>query len=212
MAGVALTVALLASIGTFIASSGASMTRRAISDVPVDWQIQLNLGANPQSAVSAVGKATKYTALQKVGYADTAGLKATNEGATQTTGPGKALGIGPDYQKKFPKEISKLQGSTKGVLIAQQTAANLHVKPGDKITIERMGLSPVKVKVDGVVTLPNSDSLFQAVGAPPGARPQAPPDNVVILPSKQWHSLFDRQATVRPDSGAYPAPREHSAQ
>ncbi len=200
VAGVALTVALLASIGAFIASSGASMTKRAITDVPVDWQIQLNSGANPKSAVAAVGKATKYTALQQVGYADTAGLSATSGGATQTTGSGKVLGIGPDYQKKFPKEISKLQGSTKGVLIAQQTAANLHVKPGDKITIERVGLSPVKVTVNGVVTLPNADSLFQAVGLPPGARPQAPPDNVVILPSKQWHKLFDRQATVRPDS------------
>jgi putative ABC transport system permease protein len=86
------------------------------------------------------------------------------------------------------------------VLLAQQTAANLHAGPGDAITVERVGLSPVKVKVDGVVTLPNADSLFQAVGLPPGARPQAPPDNVVILPSGQWHRLFDRQAKIRPDS------------
>jgi putative ABC transport system permease protein len=31
-----------------------------------------------------------------------------------------------------------------------------------------------------VVDLPNSDQLFQAVGVPPGAAPQAPPDNVLL--------------------------------
>ena len=47
VAGVALTVALLATIGAFIASSGSSMTKRAISDVPVDWQVQLSPGTDP---------------------------------------------------------------------------------------------------------------------------------------------------------------------
>ena len=200
VAGVALTVALLATIGAFIASSGTSMTKRAISDVPVDWQVQLSPGSDPGAAAKAIGKATPYTALQRVGYADTAGLKSTTGDTTQTTGPGKVLGISSNYQKIFPKEITKLQGPTKGVLLAQQTAANLHAAPGDEITIDRVGLKPVKVKVDGVVNLPNADSLFQAVGIPPGSAPQAPPDNVVILPSDQWHKTFDQQAKVRPDS------------
>ena len=43
--GVALTVALLAAIGVFIASSSASMTQRAAADVPVDWQVQLSPGS-----------------------------------------------------------------------------------------------------------------------------------------------------------------------
>ena len=168
IAGVALTVALLATMGAFIATSGASMTRRAISDVPVDWQVELSSGADPQAAAKAVAKTTPYTALEHVGYADVSGLTSTTEGTTQTTGPGKVLGIGSSYQETFPKEISKLQGSTQGVLLAQQTAANLHAKPGDEITIERVSLPPVKVKVDGIVVLPNADSLFQAVGLPPG--------------------------------------------
>jgi putative ABC transport system permease protein len=135
-----------------------------------------------------------------VGYADTTGLSTTTGGTTQTTGPGKVLGIGPDYRKMFPKEIGKFQGSTTGVLIAQQTAANLHAKPGDLITVRRVGLLPVKVKVDGIVTLPNADSLFQAVGAPITAQPTAPPDNVVILPSGTWHGFFDQQAKAHPGS------------
>ena len=135
-----------------------------------------------------------------MGYADSAGLKSTTGGTTQTTGPGKVLGISPNYQKTYPKEISKLQGSTSGVLLAQQTAANLHTKPGDQITIERVGLKPVKVTVDSIVNLPNADSLFQKVGAPPTSQPQAPPDNVVILPSDRWHKIFDQQAQAKPSS------------
>jgi putative ABC transport system permease protein len=44
------------------------------------------------------------------------------------------------------------------------------------------------VRVAGIVDLPNADSLFQHVGAPPGAL-QAPPDNVVILPLPVWQKL-----------------------
>ena len=44
--GVAVTVALLTAIGAFIAASSASMTQRALADVPVDWQIELMPGAD----------------------------------------------------------------------------------------------------------------------------------------------------------------------
>src|SRR5258707_6109356 len=84
--GVALTVALLASIGVFIASSSASMTQRAVADVPVDWQIQLFPGADPNTAAAAIGKSTAYTMLEQVGYANTAGFTASVGGTLQTTG------------------------------------------------------------------------------------------------------------------------------
>ena len=203
--GVAVTIALLASIGTFIAYSGASMTKRAVADIPVDWQVQLVPGTDMQGVQNALGKTTAYTDLEKVGYGDTGGFEAETGGTVQTTGPGKVLGISEEYYDKFPGEIRQLIGSTHGVLVAQQTAANLHVQLGDVVTIQRVGLSPVKVKVDGIVDLPNADSLFQAIGLPPGAAPQAPPDNVLLLPIEQWHQIFDSQANARPDSATVPS-------
>jgi putative ABC transport system permease protein len=198
--GVAVTVALLASLTAFIASSAASMTQRAIADVPVDWQVQLSPGTDPGVVTEAVGKATRYTDLEQVGYADIAGLSAATNGTTQTTGPGKVLGIGEGYKRSFSAELRPLIGSLDGVLVAQQTAANLHVTIGDSVSISRVGLPPMTVQVAGVVDLPYADSLFQAVGVPAGTAPRAPPDNVLILPSNQWHTLFDEQARVRPDS------------
>ncbi len=200
MVGVALTVALLASIGSFIASGMASMTRRAIAAVPVDWQVQLVPGADPTAVMAALGRSTAYSAVEPVGYADVAGYSARTGGTVQTTGPGTVVGLGPQYRSRFPAELRQLIGSPDGVLLGQQMAANLHVTVGDRVTIRRVGLPPVSVRVDGVVARPYADSFFQAVGVPPGAAPQAPPDNVVFLPAGLWHRFFDPQAAVRPDS------------
>ena len=196
-AGVALAVALLALLGAFLVTSGRSMTARSIAAVPVDWQIQLATGADAKFVIDALGQATAYRKIEPVGYADTAGFTARTGGTVQTTGPGKVLGVDRSYRTDFPEQIRSLIGAGEGVLLAQQTAANLHATVGDSIAIERAGLPPVEVKVDGIVDLPNADSLFQAVGLAPSVAPQAPPDNVVILPLTQWHALFDSLASMR---------------
>ncbi len=67
------------------------------------------------------------------------------------------------------------------------------------MTVERAGLPPAPLRIDGVVDLPQANSLFQTVGAPPSAQPAAPPDNVVLMPEAQWHGLFDPLASARPD-------------
>ena len=198
--GVALCVALLALLGAFIVSSGATMTARAITDVPVDWQVQLNTGVDAAAARTVLGQVTTYTALQTVDYATVSSLTTTSGATTQTTGAGKVLGIDTQYPAIFPGEIRLLTGTLNGVLIAQQTAANLHVGVGDRVAIGRLGFPSASVTVGGVVDLPNADSLFQAVGVLPSAAPQAPPDNVLLLPAAQWHLLFDPQGSGRPDS------------
>ena len=120
-------------------------------------------------------------------------------GSTQTTGPGVVLGLPDGYRGVFPDELRDLAGAGSGVLLAQQTAANLHAGPGDTVTVGRAGLPRVTVRVDGVVDLPQTDSLFQKVGAPPGAQPQAPPDNVLLMPAGRWQAIFDPLARARPD-------------
>ena len=107
------------------------MTAHAIAGLPVDWQVQLVPGADPRQVADAVGKATPTAALQRVGYADVAGFKARTGGTVQTTAAGKVLGLEPGYRDAFPGRIRDLLGASDGVLIAQQTAANLHVGPGD---------------------------------------------------------------------------------
>jgi putative ABC transport system permease protein len=199
VAGVAVAVALLVTLAGFFAATEATMTRQAIADVVVDWQIQLAPGVNPQAAIAELTSAPGTTMLAEVGYADTPGFEATTDGTTQTTGAGKVLGIPADYRTLFPGEIRDLVGQGQ-VLLAQQTAANLHAAPGTTIVIKRAGLAPVEVTVDAVIDLPLADSLFQVVGVPAGTAPQAPPDNVLLLPLDRWHALFDAVAQVAPDA------------
>jgi putative ABC transport system permease protein len=201
-AGVAVGVALLASIGAFLSSTNSKMTDRAIGRVPVDWQVEAQNGAKPADLLAKVKRQPGVTRALPVSFANTPGLKATTGGSTQTTGPGKVLGLPPGYSQTFRGQLRTLAGNGSGVLLAQQTAANLHARPGDTISIARPDGTSKPVKVDGLVDLPAADSLFQQVGAPAGAQPQAPPDNVVLLPSR----LF-----ARVEAGAPATTQIHAA-
>ena len=200
VAGVSLTIALLAILGIFINLSAATMTQRALGDVPVDWQVQLGQGADVAAVEASLRKSATVRTVEQVGYADVNGFTASTGGTTQTTGSGKVLGISSTYWTNFPAQLRPLLGATGGVTIAQQTAANLHVTLGDTLSIQRPGLPPVSARIDGVIDLPQADALFQAVGVPAGAAPQAPPDNVLVVPIALWHTWFDPQAAVRPDA------------
>jgi putative ABC transport system permease protein len=199
VAGVAAAVALVACLGGFLAAAQASMTARAIRSVSVDWQVEVQPGAQPATVLDTVRSTPGVQAALPVGFAQSSGFVAQTGASTQTTGPATVLGIPSNYREQFPDAIRTLVGADNGVLIAQQTAANLHVAPGDTVRIERAGMAPVDVVVDGVVDLPQADSLFQKVGAPQGAQPVAPPDNVVILGRARWHEVFDPVSALRPD-------------
>jgi len=198
--GVALTVAFVACLGAFLQSSASEMTARSIAHVPVDWQVQPLPGADPGAVEAAIRTAAAVTALQPVGYADVLGFEANTGGTVQTTGGGTVLGIDLGYFSQFPAQVRRLLGSVDGVLIAQQTAANLHVAVGDEVVIHRYQTPDVNVKIAGIVDLPNADAMFQAIGVPAGAAPQAPPDNVLLLPMPQWQRVFEPQRASRPDT------------
>ncbi|MBK3623675.1 FtsX-like permease family protein [Streptomyces sp. MBT49] len=189
LAGVTLAVALVAALGSFLTASKATMTQRALRSVAVDWQVQVQPGADPNAVLSLVQRAPGSRTALPVGYAHTSAFTARVQGSTQTTGPGVALGLPDGYRARFPDAVRTLSGSSTGVLLAQQTASNLHAAPGDTIGIRLPGAGLHRVKVDGVVDLPQADSLFQTVGAPSQSQPTAPPDNVVLLPAARFASL-----------------------
>jgi putative ABC transport system permease protein len=213
-AGVAVAVALIASIGTFLSSTTAKMTSRAIARIPVDWQVEAQSGSDPAKVLQQVRDYPGVVRAAPVTFAPSTGLRATTAGTQQTTGPGVVVGLPPHYARLFPGTVRTLSGGDQGVLLAQQTAANLHAKPGDTILIGRAAKPPAPVRVQGVVDLPAADSLFQKVGAPPGSQPSAPPDNVVILPARafariegpgraQVHVVLDHGALPHSPSVAY---------
>ena len=201
--GVLVAVALLAAIGSFLGASRASMTTRAIARVAVDWQVQVTPGGDPAAVAAAVAARPGTGAAERVDFAAVPALSAATPaggGTTvQTTGSAQVLGLPDRYRSTFPGQLRTLSGADTGVLVAQQTAANLHVTVGDLLAVARPGLPDASLRIDGVVELRQADTLFQTVGAAPGAQPKAPPDNVVLLPAAAWHDTFDPLAASRPD-------------
>ncbi|MGW3630323.1 FtsX-like permease family protein [Streptomyces sp. NPDC005122] len=189
VAGVALAVALIAALGSFLTASKATMTQRAVRSVAVDWQVEVQPGADPRATLSLIRHTPGIRTAVPVGFAHSSGFTARTGGSTQTTGPGMVLGVPDGYTHLFPGQVRRLTGAADGVLLAQQTASNLHVAPGDTIGIRLPGTGREQVRVAGVVDLPQADSLFQKVGAPGQSQPAAPPDNVVLLPSARFASL-----------------------
>ncbi len=180
-AGIALTVTTLAFLALFIGSSRATMTERAAGSVAVDWQVELDDPADAARVTDALTARAGVGTVDPVRFLTARGIEATTGGTRQVTGKAAVLGLPPTYTRDFPSAVRTLVGADTGVLLAQQTAANLHVMPGQDIAL-LWGDRPVTVTVDGVVELPQADSLFQKVGAPPQSQPLAPPDNVVLLP------------------------------
>lgn len=197
--GVALGVGLLASLGSFLSASKATMTRRATGAVAVDWQVEAQRGADSESLAAHVAASKHVVASETVLFGTTSGFQSSKDGTTQTTGPGQVLGISDSYRASFPAQFRDLVAAADGVVLYQQTAANLAAVAGDTITVGRIGLPPVALEVVGVVDIPQADSLFQQVGAPIGAQPLAPPDNVLIVPAGTWHALFDPLSRDHPE-------------
>ncbi|MEU0794122.1 FtsX-like permease family protein [Amycolatopsis sp. NPDC005961] len=185
--GIALAVALVAALGSFLAASQATMTARALRSVAVAWQVEVQPGGDPDIVQNALQGLPGTGAVRTVHVTRTSALLATTGGTTQTTGPGVVLGLPPGYAAAFPEQIRQLSGSPDGVLIAQQTASNLHVHPGDRVVV---GGSAKPVTIAGVVDLPQADTLFQKVGAPPQTQPSAPPDNVLLLPESVFADVI----------------------
>lgn len=200
VAGIALAVSLVAALGSFLTASKSTMTQRAVRSVAVDWQVEVQPGADTQSVLHTVRTTPGVRAAVPVGFARSNGFRASSGGSTQTTGPGVVLGLPSGYQQLFPHTIRHLTGASSGVLLAQQTAANLHVAPGDTVTIALPGAPRAGVRVAGVIDLPQADSLFQKVGAPPQSQPTAPPDNVILLPAGLFTTLTSPVAAADPSA------------
>ena len=199
--GIVAVTGLIGLIGVFGISSAATMTARALSVVPVDWQVALTPGADAAALTAKLKAGAPIRAAQIVGYADSASFTAKVGGSTQTTGSGEIVGLPLNYAKAFPGQIRPLLGATEGVLLAQQTAANLHATLGDVITVSPSGGTSFDVVVAGVVDLPNAELMFQVVGPQKGPTATAPPDNVILLPMEMWRAHF-AQAAGTPGGGA----------
>jgi putative ABC transport system permease protein len=196
IAAIAMAVGFLGALGSFISVNRAHLTSRAASSVGVDWQVQVVGGANPAVVEAAVAKLPRLRGHADVRFAVVAGLSSTGGGGLRTTGRAFVVGIASTYRADFPREFRPLLGDTSGAVLLQQTAANLAAAPGAVVRVNGVGGRPT-VRISGVVDMPQEDSFFQTVGAPPGSGASAPPDNVVVVSLTEFDRLTRGLSVVR---------------
>ena len=188
------------------------MTARALRSVAVDWQVEVQPGANPAEVLRQVTAAPDVTAARPVQFASVKGFQATIGGTTQTTGAGVVLGLPPDYRSTFPQQIRTLTGADTGVLLGQQTAANLRAGPATPSASSGPAGPRSSSTVAGVVDLPLADTLFQKVGSPPQSQPTRSPGQRIAAAIRHvqpaaWQQPFKVQIHVarRPPAQSSPA-------
>ena len=197
--GVAVGVALIASIGTFLSSTNSKMTQRAIARVAVDWQVEAQPGASPPACCPRSAPFPGSSAPFPCSSPAPPASRPPPRDRRRPPAPRACSACPRATRRAFPGELRLLSGTLDGVLVAQQTASNLHVAPGSTVTVARPGTTPANVTVAGVVDLPYADSLFQNVGAPPGAQATAPPDNVILLPQSTFSRVEAPILASRPE-------------
>src|SRR5438552_3622527 len=109
-AGIAIAVAVLASIGSFLSASKGTMTRRSVTDVSVDWQVETQPGFDPTVVLDRARRVAGARVALPVGFATTTGYEATTGGTTQTTGPGVVIGLPDGYRAAFSTVFRDLAG------------------------------------------------------------------------------------------------------
>lgn len=181
---IALAVAFLASLGSFVAQSHARLTQRAAQQVLVDWQVQTVPGADLAAVAAAVQALPDVLGVRPVDYAKVPALSSGG----RRTGQAYVVSLPADYPSFAPGELRPLLGSTSGPVLQQQTAANLAAAPGSTVQVLLPG-GAQSVTVGGVTDLPAAGTFFQVVGAAAGTTPAAPPDNVLLVPPGQFAQL-----------------------
>src|SRR5580765_910344 len=104
-AGIAVAVALLASIGSFVGGAKRTMTERSVNQIAVDWQIETQPGADPSSVRDQVSHTAGVANAVSVEFATSTGLESNDGEVVQTTGPGVVVGLPADYERTFPGSI-----------------------------------------------------------------------------------------------------------
>ncbi|CAN5573053.1 hypothetical protein BH10ACT10_BH10ACT10_00080 [soil metagenome] len=192
---IALAIAFVASLGSFVTQSHAALTVRAAASVPVDWQVQVTPQGDPATVTKQVHALPDVRAVQAVDFAHVKALTSTGAQGARSTGDAYVVSISPAYAKTFPGELRHLLGATTGSMLFQQTAANLATEPGGQIDVRTTsGSRPLTV--NGIVDLPAEDSFFQVVGLAPGSGVSAPPDNVVLVPPAVFRTVIGSTTVV----------------
>ncbi|HEV2251230.1 MAG TPA: FtsX-like permease family protein [Candidatus Limnocylindria bacterium] len=184
--GVALAVALFASVAAFVDGSAGLMTARALAPVPIDLQVGLTApigttGPSLATLRAAILGVPGVTAADPFASVDL-GAGALASGGTSSTGPTALFALDPSYLRDFSL-VRLVSGGFNpgGAVLSADAARALGVGPGGHVAVRIPGrTTPVDLAVSGIADLAAAGPLF-ASRSPDTRGEFAPVANVVIV-------------------------------
>ena len=178
------------------------MTQRAIARVAVDWQVEAQPGASPaDAALHRSAPSPGSRSALPVQFAERRRVSPPPRRARRRPpAPRGCSGCPRATPTAFPGELRLLSGTLDGVLVAQQTASNLHVAPGSTVTVARPG-SHAGQRHRGRRRRPSLRRFAVPEGrrACRARRPRRRPDNVIILPQSTFARVEAPILASRPE-------------
>ncbi len=182
LVGVTIASSLVMSVLLFGTASGATVTRRALADLPVDAQVVLGPGVDSGGALAtiAVDPAVRTVSAFDLAHFDSA---STNTAGTATqTSVGVLIGVDPTYSATtglFPLSSGTLAPGE--VAISRDLASNLGAVPGDSIAFVLPGGGSVTLRASGIVSLVGADLVLGPIDAAHRAAGANAPVNVALM-------------------------------
>jgi len=180
--GVTIASALITSVLLFGTASGATVTRRALADLPVDAQVVLEPGADAGGALAILKADPAVRTVSAFGLAHFDSAATSKAGTATQTSVGVLVGIDPSYAATTglfrPSSGTIAQGE---IAISRDLASNLGAVPGDSITFKLPGGGSVTLQVSGIVSIVGADLLLGPVDAAHRLAGANPPVNVAVM-------------------------------
>jgi len=180
-AGVAIAGALLMSVVLFGSASGTTVTRRALTALPVDAQAILAPGADAAVATKLVSADPAVAATQPFDLVHFDSASLSKAGAATQTSAGVIVGVDAGFQP-----ATGLFGVSAGsqapgqIVVSRDFATNLGLTPGDSVTLTLPGGQKSDLKVSGIVDITGADLILGPVDAAHRAAAANPPVNVAV--------------------------------
>lgn len=182
LVGVTIASSMVMSILLFGTASGATVTRRALADLPVDAQVVLSPGVDsggPLATISA-DPAIRTVSAFDLAHFDSASM--SRSGTATQTSVGVLIGLDPSYTATTG--LFSLSSGTVApgeVAISRDLASNLGAVPGDSIAFALPGGGSATVRVSGIVSLVGADLVLGPIDAAHRAAGANAPVNVAVM-------------------------------
>ena len=165
LTGVALAVALIASISAFIDGSTGLMTTRALAPISVDAQVVLNQPLSPsgpslQTLRTQIAATPGVAASAPVAAVDL-GAGALGTSATTLAGTTELFAFDPSYVGDFGSvRITSGAFTAGGALLSTEAADALAIRPGAQVVVHLPTGTALTVTVTGVADFRSAGPLF----------------------------------------------------